>query len=133
MHPKPGAAALLTSLLHHRQQGGAAAAAPATLDTPAGSIAISAPPPTEARLPSSPRAGAFAAVAAHPLSPELHGPSLPERELGMELHADRSERHGHPGVACWDPSLPPAHAHRCAGGKPRWAVGCSSAVHSSGD
>lgn len=49
-------------------------------------------------------------LAAKPVKPEPHGPSVIERELGEGLHPDRSAQLGHPGVECY--SLPAAHAHR---------------------
>lgn len=113
VHPKPGSAALLAggdwrTLL----AGGINSPRP---PAPASAERIVLPPPTEAHLPGSPPKAATSRLAtAAAARPEPHHPSLPERELGTgPLKPDRNEKHGHPGVDCWDPSLPRAHAHRC--------------------
>lgn len=108
---KPSAAALLaggSDSWRALLAGGISSPRPA----PASSERIVLPPPTEARLPGSPPKSRLAMAAAR-LGTETHGPTLPERELGTALKPDRNEQHGHAGVDCWDPSLPPAHAHRC--------------------
>lgn len=48
------------------------------------------PAPTEAHVPGSPRAVRPLAVQ-HPPLPELHGPTVTERELGEVLHPDVTE------------------------------------------
>lgn len=42
--------------------------------------------------------------------PELHGPSVVEKELGTDIQDDVTEEYGHPGVPC--EVLPKGHAHR---------------------
>lgn len=127
LHPKPGAAKQLDSLLHsheHQQQASAGAAAGSTAsggphaaatgaDAPASPAlpavhVLAAPVAEEAHVPGSPRSPrALSAARPHV---GLHRPALPEKELGVALRPDRSDRLGHPGVACED--LPPSHAHK---------------------
>lgn len=68
------------------------------------------PPTAEAHIPGHPASGRL--MAQRLRVPELHGPTVPERELGEALHPDLTEVYGHPGVDCMQ--LPAGHAHRCA-------------------
>lgn len=84
-------------------------------------IDLPAPELKEAHLPGSPRSPRLVAAAPTlPTAAQAALPSLPEKQLGVELHVDRTEAAGHPGVPCWE--LPP-HAHRwvCKWGARGWA------------
>lgn len=125
VHPQPGAAAAVESFA--TRPASPSADRPNLQLRPPAAIRIDAPELKEAHLPGSPRSPRLAATAPPPLA-AAHAvlPSLPEKQLGVELHVDRTEAAGHPGVPCWE--LPP-HAHRwvCSlregeGGRGTWHV-----------
>ena len=118
VHPQPGAAAVVESWASRPRSP--TADRPSLQLRPPAVIHIDLPAPelNEAHLPGSPRSPRLVAAAlSPPTAAQAALPSLPEKQLGVELHVDRTEAAGHPGVPCWE--LPP-HAHRWAG---TWGAG----------
>ena len=110
MHPQPGAAAIVESWATRPRSP--TADRPSLQLRPPAVTRIDVPAPEEAHLPGSPRSPRLVAAAVAPTAAQAALPTLPEKRLGVELHVDRTEAAGHPGVPCWE--LPP-HAHRWEG------------------